>query len=149
MEMNMFEVAENIESYYDLSQSLREKMRMVDDMADQLGERLDWNLTVDFQIITQEEKSSLYGVSISVGEPDDDEAPVFFSCCSADEALIRLQVYLELMEKFEISNLARSEEYYQQSLEKLANYYHEECEDLLHQITLESFFEFNERLIED
>ena len=142
----MFEVSENIESYYELNQSVREKMRMIDDMADQLGERLDWNFTVDFQIITQAEKSSLYAVSIVAGEADDDEAPVFFTTASSDEALIRLQVYLELMEKFEISNLARSEEYYQQSLDKLAHYYNEECEDLLHQIVLESFFEFNESL---
>jgi hypothetical protein len=85
-------------------------------------------------------------VSIVAGEADDDEAPVFFTTASSDEALIRLQVYLELMEKFEISNLARSEEYYQQSLDKLAHYYNEECDDLLHQIVLESFFEFNESL---
>ncbi len=142
----MFEVSENIETYYELNQSVREKMRMIDDMADQLGERLDWNFTVDFQIITQAEKSSLYAVSIIAGEADDDEAPVFFTTASADEALIRLQVYLELMEKFEISNLARSEEYYQQSLDKLAHYYNEECDDLLHQMVLESFFEFNESL---
>ncbi|WP_100550646.1 hypothetical protein [Caedibacter taeniospiralis] len=142
----MFEVSENIETYYELNQSVREKMRMIDDMADQLGERLDWSFTVDFQIITQAEKSSLYAVSIIAGEADDDEAPVFFTTASADEALIRLQVYLELMEKFEISNLARSEEYYQQSLDKLAHYYNEECDDLLHQMVLESFFEFNESL---
>ncbi|WP_440992832.1 hypothetical protein [Cysteiniphilum litorale] len=145
----MFEISENIENYYELSQTVREKMRMIDDMADHLGELLDWNLTVDFQIINQNDKSSLYGVSIIAGESDDDEAPVFFSTASADEALIRLQVYLELMEKFEISNLARSEEYYQQSLDKLAHYYNDSCDDLLHQIVLESFFEFNERLVDN
>ncbi|WP_116963486.1 hypothetical protein [Fastidiosibacter lacustris] len=143
----MFEVSENIESYYNLNQSIREKMRAIDDMADQLGDLLDWNLTVDFQIINQSDKSSLYAVSIIAGEVEDEGAPVFFTTASADEALIRLQVYLDLMEKFEINNLARSVEYYQQALDKLAHYYNEECEDILHQIVLEGFFAFNESLV--
>lgn len=142
----MFKISENIDSYYDLSQRVCKKMHMIDDMTEQLGELLDWNLTVDFQIVNQENKSSLYGVSIIAGESEDDKAPVFFSTGSADEAIIRLQIYLELMEKFEIRNLASSPEYYQQSLDKLAHYYNESCDDLLHQIVLQSFFEFNANL---
>ena len=143
----MYEVVENIATYYDLNQNVREKMRMIDDMADQLGEILDWSFTVDFQIINKEDSSALYAVSIIAGDSDDDEAPVFFTTASADEALIRLQVLIELMERFEICNLARSQSYYQQSMDKLVNYYNEDCEDLLHQLVLLIFFDFNEALI--
>ncbi len=149
------EINKNIESYYDLSQPLEEKLHMIDDMADQLGEMLDWVLTIDFQIIRAPQKadesddkmiSKLYAVSVIAGDADDEDAPVLFTTASADEALIRLQVYINLMEKLNIRNLAQSESYYEEMLSALENYYNNDCQDVLEEIVLSSFFEFNRQL---
>ncbi|WP_119344599.1 hypothetical protein [Facilibium subflavum] len=166
----MNEITENIQTYYDLSYPLAEKMRMIDDLADQLGELLDWVLSVDFQVVqkpaqntdnpeylpdgedhSQNEmnnkiQTSLYAVTIIAGDIDDDDAPVFFATACADEALIRLQTYIDLMEKLEIRNLAYSEAHYASVLKKLEDYYNQDCEDVLEEIALISFFEFNTRL---
>ncbi|MFZ9036032.1 MAG: hypothetical protein ACO2ZM_07940 [Francisellaceae bacterium] len=144
----MYQIPETIRPFYELPQTLQQKMALVDDMADELGEMLDWHLSVDFQIFEKDGQVELYAISIVAGDSDDEDAPVLFTTATVDETLVKLQIYLTVMEKLGISSLPQSQEHYESCLRALEQYYNDQCQDVLEQQMLENFFQFNEKLAE-
>lgn len=142
----MNQIPQNLKPFHHTGDTMMDKIKELETLVDDLGEQLDWNLTVDYQIIEQDKQTLLYAITIIAGEISDEEAPILLSTATVDEAIIRLAAMLRVMKELNIEALSRSQEHYQECLERLDQYFNGQCDDMIEQESLLSFFNFNDSL---